>query len=256
MVGELPDPAKTAPSSFASARATRSPCSARSRRRCTARSWRSSAASWSWACRSPTSPRSPRPARRSATPSAPGASPRAHDVSDGGLACALAECCDRRRHRPPRRPPGPARARLHPRGGALRRGHRRLRPQRRPRRARGPRRPDHRRGRRHHDRARRRRPQPDRRRRRRDRGLALAGRAGRIGRRAPRRRAKVRRHAAPRPVLVVALALLVAAGAAEAAQAAPQIVNGSAHGGGEQGEGLASSSATSARPARRARGRR
>ena len=46
------------------------------RRRCTGRSWRSSAASLRRACPSPTSPPSPRPAGLSATPSAPGASPR------------------------------------------------------------------------------------------------------------------------------------------------------------------------------------
>ncbi len=59
-----------------------------------------------------------------------------HDVSDGGLACALAECGDRRGHRLPRRPPAAARPRLLTRGGPVRRGQRRLRRQRRARRAR------------------------------------------------------------------------------------------------------------------------
>ena len=45
---------------------------------------------------SPTSPRSPPPARPSARRSAPASLSSAHDISDGGLACALAESRDRR----------------------------------------------------------------------------------------------------------------------------------------------------------------
>ena len=81
---------------------------------------------------------------------------------------------DRRRARLPRRRPAAARTRLLPRGGALRRGRRRLPAQRRPRGARSARRDPARRGRRHDDRGRRRRPQLHRRRRHRRERLALA----------------------------------------------------------------------------------
>ena len=82
----------------------------------------------------------------------------AHDVSDGGLACALAECGDRRR---PRRRVDlqPLRERgCSPEEALFGEGPRRLPAQRRARRAGGARRRRHRRGRRHHHRDRRRRP--------------------------------------------------------------------------------------------------
>ena len=96
----------------------------------------------------------------SARRSAPAALASAHDVSDGGLACALAESAIGGGVGCRGRPAAAARARLLARGGALRRGRRRLPAQRRARRAGGARRRRPRRGRRHHGRDRRRRPQP------------------------------------------------------------------------------------------------
>ncbi len=63
----------------------------------------------------------------SARRSAPASSPRAHDVSDGGLACALAESAIGGGIGCRGRPAAAARARLLARGGAVRRGPRRLR---------------------------------------------------------------------------------------------------------------------------------
>ncbi len=91
MVGELPDPARTCGSAFVregDAIALLGPFSPTPRRLA---SWPSSAASSTPACPGPTSPRSPPPARPSATRSATGKLSSAHDISDGGLACALAE---------------------------------------------------------------------------------------------------------------------------------------------------------------------
>ena len=101
----------------------------------------------------------------------------AHDVSDGGLACALAESRDRRRPRLPGRRPAAARTRLLPEealfgegsGGFLVSGERAALE------ALGACLP--RRGRRHHDRDRRRRPQPRRRPRHGRERLALARRS-------------------------------------------------------------------------------
>ena len=103
-------------------RATRSPCSAPSPPPSPARSWRSCAASSTRGCRSPTSPRSPPPARSSATRSAPAGSPPPTTSataaspapwpsrrSAAGLGCRVDVAAA-------------ARARLLPRGGALRRG--------------------------------------------------------------------------------------------------------------------------------------
>ena len=72
-------------------RATRSACSAPSNRPWPARSWRSCAASSTPGCRSPRSRPSPPPARRVREAVRAGRLSSAHDVSDGGLACALAE---------------------------------------------------------------------------------------------------------------------------------------------------------------------
>ena len=91
MVGELPS-AEAAPVGSASRRrATRSPCSARSRPRWRARSWRSCAAS-----SAPGSPELELAAVEAAIAAVrdavrAGSVASAHDVSDGGLACALAE---------------------------------------------------------------------------------------------------------------------------------------------------------------------
>ncbi len=198
MVGELPDPAKTAPSSFAKAGdaiALLGPFSptmhgselAKQRGELALGLPKPDVAAVAAACATV------REAVRA------GKVASAHDVSDGGLASALAECsigagigCRadlqdlRERGCTPEEAlfgEGPGgfvlsgdRAELEALG-ALVIGD----------------------GRRHHDRARRRRPQPDRRRHRRDRGLALAGRSGRIGRRASRRRLGFGAHAAPRP---------------------------------------------------------
>ena len=92
MVGELPDPAQVAGSCLRQGgrrdRADRAllphPCRLGAGQ--AARGARQGAAA------SRTSPPSPPPARSSATRSGPAGSPRVHDVSDGGLACALAEC--------------------------------------------------------------------------------------------------------------------------------------------------------------------
>ena len=91
MVGELPDPARVAGSRLRRRGRRDRAASAPSPRRSPAPSWPSCAASSRRGCPSPTSPRSPPPAPRSATRSAPGRLASAHDVSDGGLACALAE---------------------------------------------------------------------------------------------------------------------------------------------------------------------
>ena len=91
MVGELPDPARVAGSAFAGegdAIALLGPFAPDPGRLGAGEAARRARA---WACPSPTSPRSPPPARPSATRSATGRLSSAHDVSDGGLACALAE---------------------------------------------------------------------------------------------------------------------------------------------------------------------
>ena len=133
MVGELPDPARAARQrlrregdaialvgpfepSLAGSRAGEA--ARRARRR---------------ACRSPTSPRSPPPARAVRDAVRAGALASAHDISDGGLACALAECAIGAGIGCRVDLAAPARARLLPRGGAVRRGRRRLRRQRRAR---------------------------------------------------------------------------------------------------------------------------
>ena len=73
-------------------RATRSRSSARSRHRSRASSSPSSAATSTAGCRGSRSRTSGLRSSWFGTPSAPGAVSAAHDVSDGGLACALAEC--------------------------------------------------------------------------------------------------------------------------------------------------------------------
>ena len=103
MVGELPVP--RGPAGHGPARAaTRSRSPGRSRRRSPARSWRSSAASSARGWARSSSARSARRSSRSARRSAAGRVHVAHDISDGGLACALAEMRDRRRGRPRGRP--------------------------------------------------------------------------------------------------------------------------------------------------------
>ena len=135
MVGELPDPARVAGSAFA-AEGDAIGLSARSPPSSPARSWRSSAAS--------STPGLPEPDIAAVAAACAivrdavraGRLASAHDVSDGGLACALAECaigggigCRGRRA-------AAARPRLLAGGGPVRRGERRLPGQRRARRPR------------------------------------------------------------------------------------------------------------------------
>ena len=123
MVGELPDPAAGRRQRLRRARATRSPCSAPSPPPSPARSWPSSAAS--------STPGLPQPDVAAVAAACAtvrdavraGKLASAHDVSDGGLACALAESAIGGRARLPGRPAAAARTRLLARGGAVRRGH-------------------------------------------------------------------------------------------------------------------------------------
>ena len=73
-------------------RATRSPCSAPSPPPSPARSWPSSAASSTWACREPDIAAVAAACATVRDAVRAGRLASAHDVSDGGLACALAEC--------------------------------------------------------------------------------------------------------------------------------------------------------------------
>ena len=135
MVGELPDPAQAARQRLRRARATRSPCSAPSLPRFAGAELaklrgelemglpQPDVAAVAAACATV------RDAVRAGRLSS------AHDISDGGLACALAECAIAGGLGCQRRPATPARARLLTGGGALRRGSGRLPAQRRARRA-------------------------------------------------------------------------------------------------------------------------
>ena len=91
MVGELPDPARVAGSALVVPRATRSASSAPSRRPRTARSWRSCAASSTAGCRSPEVDAVAAACAVVRYAVREGRLASAHDISDGGLACALAE---------------------------------------------------------------------------------------------------------------------------------------------------------------------
>ena len=125
MVGELPDPGRAA-GDRAAPRATRSPWSGPSPRRSPGRSSPSCAATSTSDSRAPRSSAVREAIELVRDSVRAGVVVAAHDVSDGGLACALAECAHRRRSRGERRPrrAGGAPRRLG-RGLPVRRGRRR-----------------------------------------------------------------------------------------------------------------------------------
>ena len=107
MVGELPDPARVAGSAFAARGRRDRACSAPSPPPSPARSWPSSAASSTTGLPQPDIAAVAAACATVRDAVRAGRLASAHDVSDGGLACALAESRDRRRARLPGRPRSP-----------------------------------------------------------------------------------------------------------------------------------------------------
>ena len=93
MVGKLPEPRGRAAHGLRGGGPRDRARRACSSRRSTGRSSRSCAAAWRARCRRSTWRRTPTRSCACARRSAAASSPTAHDVSEGGLACALAECC-------------------------------------------------------------------------------------------------------------------------------------------------------------------